>query len=100
MKGKHFGFLLGGIIPGAVAFVLAIIGTVFRILGTVFVNHPDEVKVTINGKRLHGEEAVEAAERLGSIFSNIGSGLLITGCILALVCLIMIIIFFVKRSKE
>ena len=100
MKSKNTGLLIGGIISGVFGMVFGIIGMVCRIIGTVFVRNPENVTVTINGRVLEGEEAVEEALKIGEIMVKIGGGSLIVASILALICLVLVIIYFVKRNND
>lgn len=99
MGKKHIGLLVGSIIPGVIALILAIGGTVCRVMGPIFLNHPEDATIKINGRVLHGKESVEAALKAGEILVSVGGGLLIVASVLALICLILLILYFVKRDK-
>ena len=99
MKSKNAGSLIGGIISAFVAMFCGICGLVFKLIGTVFVNNPEEVHVTVNGRVLEGKEAAEAALKLGGILSTVGGVMLIIASVFLLIFLILLIVYFVRKER-
>ena len=92
-------FLVGGVIAGVMTMFLGIIGFVFKLIGVIYVNNPDEVEVTINGRVLQGEEAAEMALKVGNVMSTVGGVILIGTAVLFVICLILLIIYAGKRKQ-
>ena len=97
-KAKNFGFMIGGIISGSIGMVVGIVAFVFHLVGTVFVNNPDEVTMTVNGEQLHGKEAAEAALKLGNTFVGLGKGLGVFAAALLAFCIALLILYFTRRK--
>lgn len=93
----------GRVIFGVASFILAgvngIIGLIFSIIGGAFLADPENVDVTVNGRVLTGQEAVEAAEKLGRIFSTVGVVTLIL-CVVFVVLGIVLVVSGNKMMKQ
>ena len=96
---KANGFLAGGIVSGVITMFFGIIGLVFKIIGVVFVNNPEEVNVTVNGRVLEGAEAAEAAFKTGKALSTVGGVFLIATAVTLVICLTLFAIYAGKRNS-
>ena len=95
---RNNGLLVLGLIPGIPASIFGIVGLVFSIIGGIFSAMPDKVNITVNGRLLEGEEAVESAMKMGNIFSVIGG----IGLVLAAVfigCGVAMLLVYLHRSQ-
>lgn len=89
------GKLVGGILCAMLAFFNFIPALICLLMGFIYGANPAEVDITINGEKLYGAEAVDAALKLSAIFKTIGTVTLIIGAL----CVILAVVFIVGYSK-
>ena len=100
-KYEYLGLVIASIVPGVGAFFAGLFGLVFSIIGNVYMARPQDVSITVNGKYLEGEEAVEHAYTLGKVLATLGGIGLVAALVMGLIFVTLMLIFIHKsRSNE
>ncbi|MBO6297359.1 MAG: hypothetical protein J6N53_00820 [Lachnospiraceae bacterium] len=90
---------VNGIVWGGISFISGIVGVVFFVVGRIFVANPEGGTMTVNGQVLEGEEAIEAACKLGNTFSVIGIVLVIVAVVLLVVSLVLFRVYSIRKKQ-
>ena len=96
---KANGKLIGGVLSSAGAGFNLLLGIIFSILGISFKVAKESADITVNGQQLTGQAAVEAEEKLGSIFLGVGVVFLVIMVILVILS-IFLLMAYKKQNKE
>ncbi len=96
---SYVGPLISGIFSGVVGLLASVFSATFGILGFIFSSSPESATITTNGVTLQGAESVEAAIKLGRVFSAAGWIALAIAFTTIAACIILIVMYLKKRSK-